>query len=71
MDGLARRAPGFALVLRAGVTAWMQACRSVASPVRSASPSDAAMHALPGGVRAEVTVLLAEMALAAATEVAR
>jgi hypothetical protein len=44
----------------------MQACRSVASPVRCASPSDAAMPALPGGVCAEVTVLLAEMALAAA-----
>jgi hypothetical protein len=29
------------------------------------------MPALPGGVRAEVTVLLAEMALAAATAVAR
>lgn len=66
MDGRARRVPGFALVLRAGVTAWMQACRTVASPVRCASPSDAPMPALPGGVRAEVTVLLAEMALAAA-----
>jgi hypothetical protein len=69
-DGHARRAPGLALLLRAGIAAWMQACRSVAGPVLSAQASGETIRALPGTVRAEVTVLLAEMALAAA-EVAR
>jgi hypothetical protein len=69
--GYARRAPGLALLLRAGIAAWMQACRSVAGPVLSARPpSSATTRALPVTVRAEVTVLLTEMALAAATEVA-
>ena len=68
-DGRARRAPGLALLLRAGIAAWMQACRSVAGPVLSAPPSSAAPRALPGAVRAEVTVLLTEMALAAAAEI--
>jgi hypothetical protein len=66
----ARRAPGLALLLRAGIAGWMQACRSVAGPVLSVQPSGATMRALPGAVRAEVTVLLAEMALAAAAEMA-
>jgi hypothetical protein len=64
----ARRAPGLALLLRAGTAAWMQTCQRVAGPVLSAPPSSATTRALPGIVRAEVTVLLAEMALAAATE---
>ncbi len=70
-DGHARRVPGLALVLRGGIAAWIQACRRVASPVLSAPPSGETLRALPGAVRAEVTVLLAEMALAAAAEVAR
>jgi hypothetical protein len=60
------------MLLRAGMAAWMQACRSVAGPVLSARPpSGETTRALLGTVRAEVTVLLAEMALAAAAEVAR
>jgi hypothetical protein len=70
-DGPVRRAPGLALVLRAGIAAWMQACRSVTGPVLSARPpSSDTPPVLPGTVRAEVTVLLAEMVLAAAAEVA-
>lgn len=69
--GHARRAPGLALLLRAGIAAWMQACRRVAGPVLSVHPSSETTRALPGTVRAEVTVLLAEMALTAAAEVAR
>jgi hypothetical protein len=65
-DGHARRVPGLALLVRAGIAAWMQACRSVADPILSARlPSSDTPRVLPGTVRAEVTVLLAEMALAA------
>jgi hypothetical protein len=69
-DGHARRAPGLALLLRAGVAVWMQTCRSVAASGLSAQPRGETARALPGAVRAEVTVLLAEMALAAAAEMA-
>jgi len=69
-DHHARRAPGLALLRRAGIAGWMQACRSVADPLLFAQPSDETTRALPGAVRAEVTVLLAEMALAAAVEMA-
>jgi hypothetical protein len=59
-------------VLRGGIAAWMQACRSVAGPILSARASSGeTTRALAGTVRAEVTVLLAEMALAAAAEMAR
>jgi hypothetical protein len=67
-DGRARRAPGVAVVLRGGVAAWMQACRSVAGTAPSVSPGGETVGGLPGTVRAEVTVLLAQMALSAATE---
>lgn len=70
-DGRAWRAPGLALLLRAGIAVWMQTCRSVAGPVRAAQPSGETTRTLPGTVRAEVTMVLAEMALAAAAEVAR
>jgi hypothetical protein len=64
--GSGRRAPGLALVVRGGLAAWMQACRSVAGPVRAVRPSGQTTRALPGAIRAEVTVLLTEMVLAAA-----
>jgi hypothetical protein len=69
-DGRARRVPGVAVVLRAGVVAWMQACRSVTGAVPSVSPAGETVGWLPGTVRAEVAVLLAQMALSAATEMA-
>jgi hypothetical protein len=65
-NGHVRRAPGLALLRRAGTAAWMQACQSLAGPVPSIQPSGGMTRALPGTVRAEVTMLLAEMALAAA-----
>lgn len=66
--GRARRVPGVAVVLRAGVVAWMQACRSVAGIAPSISPGGDTAGWVPGTVRAEVAVLLAQMALSAATE---
>ncbi len=70
-DGHARRAPGLALLRRAGTAAWMQACQRVAGPVRAVAPSGDTTRGLPSPVRAEVTMLLAEMALAAAAEATR
>jgi hypothetical protein len=67
-DGCARRAPGIAVVLRAGVVAWMQACRSVAGVASSFSPGGDTAGWVPSPVRAEVSMLLAQMALAAAAE---
>jgi hypothetical protein len=67
-DGRARRVPGVAVVLRAGVVAWMQACRSVAGVAPSISPGGDTAGWLPGPVRAEMALVLAQMALSAATE---
>jgi hypothetical protein len=67
-DGHVRRAPGLALLRRAGTAAWMQACQRSAGPVAPLPPSGGPTRTLPGTVRAEVTMLLAEMALAAAVE---
>jgi hypothetical protein len=61
-DGRARRVPGVAVVRRGGVVAWMLACRRVASIAPAISPA--------GTIRAEVAVLVAQMALSAATEMA-
>lgn len=69
-DGRARRVPGVAVVRRAGVVAWMQACRHVAGVAPSRARGGDTAGWLPGTVRAEVTVWLAQMALAAATEMA-
>jgi hypothetical protein len=69
-DGRARRVPGVALLLRAGVAAWIEACRGVAGPVAAVRPDGETVGSLPGAVRAEVAVLLAQMALSAATEMA-
>jgi len=69
-DGGARRMPGVAVVLRAGVAAWMQACRNVAGVAPPISPGGDTAGWLPGTIRAEVAVLLAQMALSAATEMA-
>jgi uncharacterized protein (UPF0548 family) len=66
--GLVRRAAGVAVLLRAGVVSWMQTCRSVASSVPPAVRPGDTMGSLPGTVRTEVAVLLAQMALSAATE---
>jgi hypothetical protein len=67
-DHHARRAAGLAILLRTGITAWMRACRRVPGPVASAAPASETMRAIPGTIRDEVSVLLAEMALAAAAE---
>jgi hypothetical protein len=67
-DGRTRRAPGIVLVLRAGVVAWMQACRGVAGVASSLSSGGDTAGWVPGPVRAEVSVLLAQMALSAVTE---
>jgi hypothetical protein len=69
-DGRARRVPGVAVVQRAGVVAWMQTCRSVAGVAPSISPAGDTAGWLPGTVRAEVAILLAQMALTAAPEMA-
>ena len=69
--GHARRAPGLAVLRRAGTAAWMQACQGVVGPVGPVPPSGDTTRALPGPVRTEVTILLAEMALAAAAEATR
>ena len=66
-DGLVRRATGVAALRRAGVVAWMETCRSVASSVAAVRPGET-VAPLPGTVRAQVAVLLAEMALSAAAE---
>jgi hypothetical protein len=68
-DDRARRVPGVAVVRRMGVVAWMQVCRSVAGIVPSISPGGDMAGGLPRTVRAEVAVLLAQMALSAATEI--
>ena len=68
-NGSVRRAPGLALVVRGGLAAWMQTCWRVAGPRWSALPSREMTPTLPGAIRAEVTVLLTEMALAAAETV--
>jgi hypothetical protein len=67
-DGRARRLPGVALVLRAGVVGWMQTYRSVGGSAPAVRLDGEAARSLPGTVRAEVAVLLAQMALAAAGE---
>jgi hypothetical protein len=69
-DGRAGRVPGIAVVLRAGVAAWMQACRTVVGLTPAVPPGGKTMGGLPGPVRAEVAVVLTQMALAAATEMA-
>ena len=69
-NGPTRRMPGVAVVRRAGVVAWMQACRSVTGVAPSISPRRDTVGELPGTIRAEVAVLLAQMALSAATEMA-
>jgi hypothetical protein len=67
-DGRAWHAPGLALLLRSGVAAWMQACRGLMAPLPVIRPASEPAASLPGGVRAEVAALLAEMALSAAVE---
>jgi hypothetical protein len=67
-DGWARRGPGIAVVLRAGVVAWMQACRSVAGVGATCSRGGDTTGWVPGPVRAEVSLVLAQMALSAAAE---
>jgi hypothetical protein len=68
-DGFRRRTAGATVLLRAGLVAWMQTCRSVASAVPVIPPSEP-VAPLPTIVRTDVAVLLAEMALSAATEMA-
>lgn len=70
-DGRVQRAPGLALLRRAGLVGWMHTCRSVTGLGLPALPSREPRPAVPGAVRTEVTMLLAEMALAAAAEIAR
>jgi hypothetical protein len=67
VGGIVRRTAGLAVVLRAGVVAWMQTCRTVANSIPLGRSGDT-VTSLPGGVRAEVATLLAEMALAATVE---
>jgi hypothetical protein len=67
-EGRAWRMPGVAVVLRAGLAAWMQACRTVVGLAPIEPPAIELVGGLPGTVRTEVTVLLAQMALFAATE---
>jgi hypothetical protein len=69
-DGRARRMPGVAVVRRAGVMGWMETCRSLVGSVPAVRMDGEPARSLPGAVRAEVTVLLAQMALAAAGEMA-
>lgn len=56
---------GLALLMRQGVAAWLQAYRQ-AIP-KSAPQSDAAM-ALPPGIRGDLTLILAGMALGVAVK---
>ena len=67
-DGRARRLPGVTVLLRAGVVGWMQTCRSVARSVPAVRLSGEPAGALPDTAHAEVAMLLAHMALAAAGE---
>jgi hypothetical protein len=62
--------PGVAVVRRAGVMGWMETCRSLVGSVPAVRMDGEPARSLPGAVRAEVTVLLAQMALAAAGEMA-
>jgi hypothetical protein len=68
-DGRARRLPGVTVVLRAGVVGWMQTCRSLVRAVPPVGLVGEPARALPDTARAEVAMLLAHMALAAAGEV--
>jgi hypothetical protein len=66
-DGRARQS-GVTVVRRAGVVGWMQTCRSLVGAVPPVRLDGEAVRSLPGTVCAEVAVLLAQMALAAAGE---
>ena len=65
----AGRGVGFALFLRSGMAAWIEACRTVSPlcpPPRL--PQAERDRLLPTDVRGEVTMVLAAMALAVAVE---
>jgi hypothetical protein len=67
-DGRDRRLPGITVVLRAGVAGWMQTCQSLVGYVPAARRDSAPARMRPDTVRAEVAMLLAQMALSAAGE---
>ncbi len=55
---------GFALLVREGLTAWLLACReSVPARQRPAESSGSPQASPPAGLRAELTMILAAMAL--------
>jgi hypothetical protein len=55
---------GFALLVREGLAAWVLACReSVPASQRPAQSSGSPQASPPAGLRAELTMILAAMAL--------
>lgn len=65
-----RHGVGLALFIRSGMAAWMQACTSFApAPRREPAPGQVECPSLNPDVRAEVAMVLAEMALSANTQV--
>jgi hypothetical protein len=66
LDGL-QRGIGFALLLRRGVAAWMDACLTAALPSRP-QPVPRDSCAVPPDLRGEVAQVLAAMALGSRIE---
>lgn len=65
----AGRGVGFALFLRSGMAAWIEACEVVSPPSPPLRlPPGEPDRLLPTDVRGEVTMVLAAMALSAARE---
>lgn len=64
-DG-AGRGVGLALFIRNGMSAWIEACAPSVQPLQSLPPRHQAARAhVPSELRAEVAMVLAEMALSA------
>lgn len=60
------RGAGFALFIRSGMAAWIEACAPLARPVEASPRRESAeQHHVPPDLHAEVAMVLAEMALSA------
>jgi hypothetical protein len=69
-DGVHARGTGLALLIRSGMARWMDTCIAVLARPSAPPPprqSDGQAH-LPADVRAEVAMVLAQMALSAQSQ---
>lgn len=64
--GGSRRGIGLALFIRRGMAAWIAACAPVARPAQPTPRKPTEEGRLPQDLRAEVAMILAEMAFTAA-----